>query len=390
MVPAYVAEAMRILERAGHEVWTVGGCVRDRLRGQEPSDYDLTTSATPEQMQELFGEYRCILAGLAHGTVTPIIDHQPIEITTFRTESGYHDHRRPTRVVFTRKIEEDLARRDFTVNAMAWHPERGLCDPFGGEADLAARVIRAVGEPRRRFDEDALRILRALRFAVKLGFAIEEKTAQAMNEAAPTLVHIAAERITAEWRGILGQSDCARLYRPFSGIWQQALPGVALEQAQELAAPLDFLLRLVLLCYRSGRDVTERLRLTKAERKRMLRLWAALDEPMPQDVIGVRRLAAAHTVEDALDLLQLWAAMGRDTQAAQRQLQECVAQGDCLSIKQLAVRGEDLDLPPTQIGEGLRLLLEAVVSQRVINQREALLFYLKHDIIRKNKEKGTD
>ncbi len=388
MLPRYVTKAMRILERAGYEAWPVGGCVRDRLRGEVPVDYDLTTNATPKQMLELFADYRCILAGLSHGTVTPIIDHHPVEITTFRTESGYRDHRRPDAVTFTDDIREDLARRDFTVNAMAWHPKRGLCDPFGGQADLAAGIIRAVGEPERRFEEDALRILRALRFAVRLGFTMEEKTAQAMRAAAPTLAYIAAERITEELRGILGTSDCARLYEPFVSIWQQVLPGVALADAEELAAPLDFVLRLVVLCYRSGRDVTERLCLTKIERRALTRLWAAMDESVPQDVVGVRRLVTAHGAEDADALLRLWAATGKDTERAGELLCECVERGDCMSLAQLAVTGADLDMPPAQIGVCLRDLLDAVVSERVANEREALLSYLKHDILKKNTQGG--
>ncbi len=388
MLPRYVTKAMRILERAGYEAWLVGGCVRDRLRGEMPHDYDLTTSAPPKEMLRLFEGYRCVLAGLSHGTVTPIIEHHPVEITTFRTETGYRDHRRPDTVAFTDDIREDLARRDFTVNAMAWHPRRGLCDPFGGKADLAARIIRAVGEPERRFEEDALRILRALRFAVRLGFTMEEKTAQAMRKAAPTLTHIAAERITEELRGILGTSDCARLYEPFVSIWQQVLPGVALADAEELAAPLDFVLRLVLLCDRSGRDVTERLCLTKIERRALTRLWAAMDEPVPQDVVGVRRLVAAHGAEDADALLRLWAATGKDTERAGELLCECVERGDCMSLAQLAVTGADLDMPPAQIGVCLRDLLDAVVSERVANEQEALLSYLKHDILKENTQGG--
>lgn len=382
MLPKQVKQAMRILEKAGHEVWTVGGCVRDRLRGVTPHDFDLTTSATPKQMLELFGDYRCILAGLSHGTVTPIIEHHPIEITTFRTESGYRDHRRPDAVAFTQDIREDLARRDLTVNAMAWHPKRGLCDPFGGEADLKNGIIRAVGEPSRRFDEDALRILRALRFAVRLGFAIEEQTAQAMKAAAPTLAHIARERITEELRGILGAADCRAVWDGYMPIWRQVLPGVTEMDGTCLGASLDFVLRLVLIGYRSGCDVTERLCLTKIERKAIARLTAALDEPMPTDVIGVRRLAAAHGAEDADALLRLWHALGRDTEQAGAWLCECIERGDCMSIEQLAISGADVDAPPSKIGAVLRAVLDAVVSEQIPNQRDALISYVKHAILK--------
>ena len=384
MLPDYVRQAMRILEKGGFEVWTVGGCVRDRLRGDVPHDFDLTTNATPKQMLELFGDTRCILQGLSHGTVTPIFDHHPVEITTYRTESGYQDHRRPDAVAFTEKIEEDLARRDFTVNAMAWHPKRGLCDPFGGAADLKSGIIRAVGDPKRRFEEDALRILRGIRFAVRLGFAVEAHTAQAMNEAAPTLRYIAKERVTEELRGILAFPDCARIWDDFMPVWEQVLPDVKPMLTQSLSAPLDFVLRLTLIGYLSKADVTRNLCLTKIEKKAVARLTAALDHPIPTDRIGVRRLASEYGVEDADALLRLWAAQGVDTEALGEMLCECIEAGECLSVGQLAVRGADLGLPSQQIGVALRELLDAVVCQRVANQREALLFYLKDVILEKN------
>ena len=387
MLPDYVRQAMRILEKAGYEVWMVGGCVRDRLRGETPHDFDLTTNATPKQMLELFGDTRCILQGLSHGTVTPIFDHHPVEITTYRTESGYRDHRRPDAVAFTGDITADLARRDFTVNAMAWHPKRGLCDPFGGKTDLSAGIIRAVGDPKRRFEEDALRILRGIRFAVRLGFAVESDTAQAMNEAAPTLAFIAKERVTEELRGILSLADCARIWDAFSSVWEQILPGIRSISATVLSAPLDFVLRLTLIGYLSKADVTGNLCLTKVEKKAIARLTAALDGDIPTDRIGVRRLAAEYGVEDADALLRLWSAMGQDTEAAGEMLCECVENGDCLSIGQLAVSGADLELPPAQIGRVLKELLVAVVSEQVVNQREALLFYLKNVILVKKGER---
>ena len=390
MLPDYVRQAMRILEKAGYEVWMVGGCVRDRLRGEVPHDFDLTTNATPQQMLEVFGDMHLLLQGLSHGTVTPIFNHHPVEITTYRTESGYHDHRRPDAVAFTREIEEDLARRDFTVNAMAWHPKRGLCDPFGGEADLKAGIIRAVGDPKLRFEEDALRILRGIRFAVRLGFDVESATAQAMNAAAPTLRYIAKERVTEEMRGIFGLADCARVWNEFMPIWELVLPHVHPIEAQILAAPLDFVLRLTLMNHFSRADVTQNLSLTKIEKKAITRLTAALDHPIPVDRIGVRQLAAAYGVEDADALLRLWSAMGRDTTGLGEMLCECVEAGECLSVGQLAVSGADLDLPSSQIGIALRELLDAVVCEKVANQREALLFYVKDAILGEKRGKKNE
>lgn len=168
-VPTPVASAVRMLENHGFEAYVVGGCVRDSLLGLTPHDWDICTSALPEEMQAVFDGFRVIETGKAHGTLTVLVDGMPLEITTYRVDGAYSDHRRPDGVRFVSRIEEDLARRDFTVNSMAWHPEHGLRDPFGGEEDLRKRLLRAVGDPGLRFEEDALRIMRALRFAAAYG-----------------------------------------------------------------------------------------------------------------------------------------------------------------------------------------------------------------------------
>ena len=166
-IPNSVLELMDRLEERGHECWAVGGCVRDWLMGIAPHDYDCCTAATPEEMQAIFADRQLVLAGLKHGTVGVVTESGVVEITTFRTEGGYADSRHPDWVHFVRNLREDLARRDFTVNAMAYSPRRGLSDPFGGREDLKRGLLRAVGEPERRFREDALRILRGLRFAAR-------------------------------------------------------------------------------------------------------------------------------------------------------------------------------------------------------------------------------
>ena len=180
-LPGYAARAVERLEQAGFETWVVGGCVRDSLRGIRPHDWDLCTAAAPEEMLRVFEGEQVIETGLKHGTLTVMLDGSPLEITTYRTDGGYSDGRHPDGVRFVRSIREDLARRDFTVGAMAWHPERGLLDPFDGQNDLKNRILRAVGDPDTRFTEDALRILRGVRFASELGFAIEGNTAAAMR-----------------------------------------------------------------------------------------------------------------------------------------------------------------------------------------------------------------
>ena len=175
-LPAAAARCMAMLEDAGFAAYAVGGCVRDALLGLEPHDFDLCTAATPEQMKALFSQFRLVLAGQKHGTVGVVCDGEVVEITTFRTEGEYQDNRHPDRVEFVSDIRLDLSRRDFTVNAMAWSPSRGLCDPFGGQEDLKNKILRAVGDPVIRFQEDSLRILRGVRFAVRYGLTPENAT----------------------------------------------------------------------------------------------------------------------------------------------------------------------------------------------------------------------
>ncbi len=196
---------LSVLEDAGYAAYCVGGCVRDTLMGRTPSDWDIATAARPEVVKSLFPH--TVDTGLKHGTVTVLLDHRPYEVTTYRVEGAYHDSRRPDSVRFVDDIQADLARRDFTVNAMASSPTRGLCDPFGGQADIARRIIRCVGDARTRFTEDALRMLRAVRFAVTLGFTLEADTAAAICACAPRITHISAERIREELNKILLSAD---------------------------------------------------------------------------------------------------------------------------------------------------------------------------------------
>ena len=198
-IPEYVGEICRRFWSVGEEAYLVGGSLRDIMLGRAPSDFDLTASTAPERTMELFADKRVVPTGIKHGTVTVIYDGEPVEITTFRIDGSYTDSRHPDAVSFTSRVEEDLARRDFTVNAMAYNSRRGLVDPFGGEADLRAGVIRAVGDSRRRFAEDALRIMRAFRFSAQLGFSVDTATLSGARECMGGLSHIARERIGAEF-----------------------------------------------------------------------------------------------------------------------------------------------------------------------------------------------
>lgn len=228
-VPDYALRVVRALEDAGHEAWVVGGWVRDALMGRAGHDVDVTTSAPWQTTEAVLGAAGIEVheTGVQHGTVTAVVDGKPVETTTYRVEGAYTDHRHPDEVRFVTDVREDLARRDFTVNAMAYHPERGLLDPFGGRADLAAGVIRAVGEPYRRFGEDALRVLRAVRFACRLGFAIEPATQEALAACADDLAGIADERVGAEVDGILASGRVAWALRHETDVMLAALPEMA-------------------------------------------------------------------------------------------------------------------------------------------------------------------
>ena len=225
-LPAPVAELLACLKQAGFSAYAVGGCVRDSLLGLEPHDWDICTSALPEQMQQVFSGYRTVETGLKHGTLTVVIEHVPYEVTTFRIDGDYTDHRHPDSVIFVDDLTRDLARRDFTVNAMAWSPDTGLQDPFGGQQDLAAKLIRCVGEPEQRFDEDALRILRALRFAAVYDFEIEPSTDSALRKMAPDLKRIAGERIRDELLRLLCGKAAGRILRAYPEVLAEIIPEI--------------------------------------------------------------------------------------------------------------------------------------------------------------------
>ena len=225
-LPEYVETAIKALNESGYSAYVVGGAVRNALLNKPAHDYDMTTDATPEEMQSVFKDYKIIPTGIRHGTVTIVIDHNPLEITTFRTETTYEDHRHPDEVIFTRTLKEDCARRDFTINAMCFSPSEGLIDYYGGEEDLKNQIIRTVGDPELRFNEDALRILRALRFGAELGFDIEENTAKAILNQKDTLSCIAAERINSEFLRILKADHCRHILKGFRPVFEVFLPEV--------------------------------------------------------------------------------------------------------------------------------------------------------------------
>lgn len=376
-IPKEIDALMARLEEAGQEAYLVGGCVRDRCMGKEPHDYDMTTSAAPEEMKAIFAGERIIETGLKHGTLTVLTPLGGVEITTYRQDGTYSDHRHPDEVVFTRSLREDLARRDFTVNAMAMDRRGCLQDPFGGQADLAAALLRCVGEPRRRFREDALRILRALRFSSRLGFAIEKETAAAMEEKAPLLAAIAGERIFTELWGLLCGKDCAAVLRRHSAVLKGLLPHVDDKMLQRLSvAPPEAPLRFAALLMDAGaeraKDLLDRLKVPTAFRKEVLLLMEEYPNPCPKTRAAVHQRAATVGAEAFLKLCALWGEQeqyGNILEALQKE-------GACLSMKELAVKGPDLQAlgyEGAAIGAALNLLFQKVITEQLPNEKEILL-----------------
>ena len=281
---------MARLEAAGFEAYAVGGCVRDSLLGREVHDWDLCSAATPQQATELFSELRVLPTGIEHGTVTLLWEHEPLELTMFRTEADY-DGRAPRTVRPARTIDEDLQRRDFTVNAMAYSPTRGLVDLYGGQEDLVASILRAVGEPSLRFNEDYLRVLRALRFSANYGLTIEKTTASAMRDCADGLRILSGERVWQELsKLLLGEQAGAVLaehgcvLRGLGGGWEDFAFSAADGQALD-AAPQELCGRLALLLHKNPNRaaILEALRCPTDVKKRVSRIWQQADKPPNPD-----------------------------------------------------------------------------------------------------------
>ena len=386
------AELLDTLHRAGYAAYVVGGCVRDSLLGLTPHDWDLCTSALPQQVMELFGAQRCIPTGLQHGTVTVKQSGALYEITTFRTEGTYTDGRHPDEVHFVPDVREDLARRDFTINAMAYNEKEGLVDPFGGQADLQSGIVRAVGVPRQRFTEDALRILRLYRFAARFGFAIDPPTAQAAQELCAHLDCVSVERIEEELAKLLSApAPAAYLDEKILGVVLPELSPEALAAAKPVvdacpAGAENLPIRLAALLLSLGEDgirrTLKRLRCSNAciEETAVLVREAVPGVPVSLNIYACRLLGKYN-----LCTVQRIAALGTALQperaadfAALSELAEQLdADGVCCRVSQLAVNGRDLMAAGVPAGPGIRKVLEAlldgVIREEYPNERQALL-----------------
>ena len=425
-------KAIDVLSAAGYEAFCVGGCVRDMIMGREPNDFDVTTSALPEQTRACFDGYHVIETGMKHGTVTAVIDGEPVEITTYRVDGEYLDNRRPSEVFFTSRIEDDLSRRDFTVNAMAYSAERGLVDAFGGREDIKRKIIRAVGEPDRRFHEDGLRILRALRFASVLDFTIDADTADSIHRNRALLGNISAERILVEFVKLVCGVGAARILGEFHDVICEIIPefgpSVGFDQHNPYhiydvythslcalrAAQGDKYVKLAVLFHDIGKpgsysedekgghfyghhklsaELTERaLKRLKADGKTLhtvVKLVDAHDRGLPPTEKSVRRLICSFGEEDTRRLIQLrradnsalveWLVKPRldELDEIERIVDKIKADGELPSLKNLAVHGDDIIKqgvkPGKQVGVILNALLDGVIDGTLPNDRAVLL-----------------
>ena len=431
-LPKNIQNCIDLLENAGFAAYAVGGCVRDACLGLTPHDYDLCTSALPEQTEAVFRDYRLVLAGEKHGTVTVITEDGPVEITTFRTEGGYRDNRHPDWVKFLSDIEGDLARRDFTVNAMAYSPKRGFADPFGGRGDLENHILRAVGDPVSRFREDSLRILRGVRFAARFGLTPEENTLNAMLSQRHLMEHLARERVFDELCKLLlaaKAEDITRFARILAAVIPELGPMIGFDQhsphhAYDLithtayvveGVPATLSLRWAALLHDTGKvttftrdatgrghfyghakesaaiagDILLRLKAPTALREEVVTLIGRHMTRLQPERKWLRRQVSKFGFPMVEAMLSLQEAdmgskgTGEDDgsavfSAVRGLLAELKAEDACLSLKDLAVNGNDLmalGYWGKAIGTCLNALLEQVVDERLPNEKKALLTF---------------
>ncbi len=431
-LPDNVNRILAQLHAAGHEAYAVGGCVRDSLLGREPNDWDITTSALPQEVKSLFP--RTVDTGIRHGTVTVMIGTEGYEVTTYRIDGSYSDGRHPDSVTFTGSLADDLCRRDFTINAMAYAPGEGVVDLFGGQEDLESGVVRAVGDSLQRFSEDALRMMRAIRFAAQLGYRVEEETFHAIRKLAGTLDRVSPERIRTELDKLL-LSPHPGMFRLLweTGLTEVFLPewGPCMETAQNNphhlytvgdhilrsveAVPADRVLRLTMLFHDIGKpaclttdengvdhfyghqevsaEMTDRrlraLRYDNRTREAVVRLVSLHDRWIGDTPSAVRRAAASVGTDLFPLLLQVKEAdvyaqsdyRREEKEACLGKVREIygqiLAQGDCMTLRDLAVNGRDLMEMGMQAGPGigrvLQELLWDVQEEPLHNEREYLL-----------------
>ena len=381
-LPSDTEYIIETLQKNGYEAFAVGGCVRDMLNGDTPHDFDITTSAEPETVMSLFE--KTVPTGIKHGTVTVIINGVPNEVTTYRADGEYRDHRRPDSVIFVKSLREDLARRDFTVNAMAYNKRDGLKDFFGGKQDIQNRILRAVGEPERRFYEDALRILRLFRFSSVLGFNIEENTLKAALEYAPTLKSVSAERIYSELLKTLCGKNPAAL-KPLTDIGGLGFLGVNTSPDYGILPLLGSAdTKLFAFLYSGGADVTaalDFLRVPNKTKKAARDMLTLLNMPFPKTKPEIKEMLYLTSPVSVENYFDYKAAYGENCENARSMLSEIIENAEPYKISDLKIRGEDLKklgIRGRETGEMLEALRKYVIPDPTLNTKSRLLEEIKN------------
>ena len=433
-IPNDVKIILERLKNAGFEAYCVGGAVRDSIMNVTPGDWDITTSALPHETKELFKDFRTVETGLKHGTLTVIIDKTPYEITTFRIDGEYGDNRHPEKVTFTNRIGDDLARRDFTVNALAYNEEHGLVDLYGGKDDIYTGIIRTVGDADIRFQEDGLRIMRALRFSATLGFEIQEKTKESIHKNKDLLKNISAERITVELTKLICGKNAFNILMEYPDVVSVFIPEIApavnftqygKKHAYDVwehichtvdTIPQNRILRLTMLLHDLGKvpthklnekgdstfknhatvggemakEILTRLKFDKKTINRVSFLVGCHDFEPPETKTELKKHLKTKTPEDIKTLLVIkksdrgalsesYRDISEGTAQTLKWLEEIEIDNECCTIPQLAVNGKDLEkngLKGEEIGTTLNKLLDAVIENKVENTKADLLTYI--------------
>lgn len=390
-VPQDVSRILDVLWNSGFPAYVVGGCVRDSLLGRKPGDWDICTAATPGEMRRAFAGERLVPTGEKHGTMTLVRCGVPYEITSFRSDGAYSDARHPDSVELGATLAQDLARRDFTVNAMAFSPRGGFVDYFGGSQDLRSRVLRCVGDPRKRLSEDALRVARAARFAAQLGFAVEEKTAEAASELCGRLADVSPERVRAELEKLLCGACAGAALRLYGAWFSAVLPPIPTWAGDAVAAcPADLPTRLAVLAHACGDGFLYTLRFPREAALAASAVAAYLASPPKATAESARRVLHRLGPRGAQTFAAAWTAVcaarpaetdAREAAAFWRETQQALARGDCYSLAQMAVTGADaLEAgvqPGRSVGRVLSRLLDEVMQGVLPNERSALLARLR-------------
>lgn len=432
-IPSKAKTIITLLENAGFEAFCVGGAVRDSIMGLNPTDWDITTSASPEDTVMVFKDYKTVDTGLKHGTLTVVIDKTPFEVTTYRVDGDYNDNRHPENVHFTKKLSDDLSRRDFTVNALAYNDKTGLVDLYGGQEDIYNSIIKTVGNPSARFQEDGLRIMRALRFASVLGFTIESETAKAIHDNKDLLKNISAERLAVELSKLVCGKNAFNILMEYWDVLSVFIPeiksAIGFKQYGKKHAydvwehichtvdtiPQDRILRLTMLLHDLGkipthkidengnstfknhaniggdiaREILTRLKLDKKTINRVSFLVANHDFEPPLSKTDLKKHLKTKTIEDIKTLLiikksdrgalsESYRDISKESEQCLKWLSEIENNNECCKISQLAITGDDLKkkgLKGEDIGKALDTLLDAVIEGKLQNKKEDLLTY---------------